>query len=165
MERLKGKVAIITGGNSGVGAATAKLFASEGAAVVITARREAALEAVANEITEAGGTVLAVSTDISKPGDAEKLITITEEKFGKIDILVNNANAVFAAPGHCDFGKIYRVYDISVLDIIDKLLSRHSRAVVLGFGGGSSQMRDSDNAVNAQNIIGREVGYISRNLA
>ena len=91
MDRLKGKVAIITGGNSGVGAATAKLFASEGAAVVITARREAALEAVANEITAAGGTVLAVSTDISKPGDAEKLMAVTEEKFGKIDILVNNA--------------------------------------------------------------------------
>ena len=91
MDRLQGKVAIITGGNSGVGAATAKLFAKEGAAVVITARREAALESVAKEITEAGGTVLAVSTDISKPGDADKLVAAAVEKFGKIDILVNNA--------------------------------------------------------------------------
>ena len=51
MNRLQGKVAIVTGGNSGVGAATAKLFAAEGATVVITARREAALEEVAGEIT------------------------------------------------------------------------------------------------------------------
>ena len=53
MDRLKGKVAVITGGNSGVGAATAKLFAKEGAAVVITARREAALEKAAEEIRSA----------------------------------------------------------------------------------------------------------------
>ena len=67
MNRLKGKIAVITGGNSGVGAATAKLFAAEGATVVITARREAALKEVADEITAAGGEVYAVSTDISKP--------------------------------------------------------------------------------------------------
>ena len=54
MDRLKGKVAIITGGNSGVGEATAKMFAKEGATVVITARREAALEKVAEEIKAAG---------------------------------------------------------------------------------------------------------------
>lgn len=64
MGRLDGKVAVITGGNSGVGAATAKLFAKEGATVVITARREAALKEVADEITAAGGEVYAVSTDI-----------------------------------------------------------------------------------------------------
>ena len=91
MNRLKDKVAVITGGNSGVGAATAKLFASEGATVVITARREAALEQVAKEIAEAGGTVLAISTDISKPEDPEKLMATVQERFGKIDVLVNNA--------------------------------------------------------------------------
>ena len=73
MNRLKGKIAVITGGNSGVGAATAKLFAAEGATVVITARREAALKEVADEITAAGGEVYAVSTDISKPEDPEML--------------------------------------------------------------------------------------------
>ena len=91
MNRLKDKVVIVTGGNSGVGAAAAKLLAAEGAKVVITARRAAALEAVAKEIEAAGGTVLAVPTDISKPGDAENLVEKTMEKFGKIDVLVNNA--------------------------------------------------------------------------
>lgn len=91
MGRLDGKVAVITGGNSGVGAATAKLFAKEGATVVITARREAALKEVADEITAAGGEVYAISTDISKPEDPEALMQKVMDKYGKIDILVNNA--------------------------------------------------------------------------
>ncbi|MBQ8502676.1 MAG: SDR family oxidoreductase [Clostridia bacterium] len=94
MNRLEGKVAIITGGNSGVGAATAKKFAAEGAKVVITARREAQLEAVANEIKEAGGEVLPVVGDISKPEDAGKMVAAAVEKYGKLDILVNNAGVL-----------------------------------------------------------------------
>ena len=81
MNRLKGKIAVITGGNSGVGAATAKLFAAEGATVVITARREAALKEVADEITAAGGEVYAVSTDISKPEDPEMLMQKVMDKY------------------------------------------------------------------------------------
>ena len=96
MGRLTGKVAVITGGNSGVGAATAKLFAAEGASVVITARRAAALEEIADEIRQAGGEVLALSTDISKPEDPERLREAAMEKYGKIDILVNNAGILEA---------------------------------------------------------------------
>ena len=94
MGRLDGKVAIITGGNSGVGAATAKLFAKEGAKVIITARREGPLEDVAKEIREAGGEVLLVATDISKNGDADKLVAKAVEVYGKLDILVNNAGVL-----------------------------------------------------------------------
>ena len=94
MGRLDGKVAVITGGNSGVGAATAKLFAKEGARVVISARRVAPLEAVANEIREAGGEVLAVATDISKVEDDRNLFAEAIKAFGKVDILVNNAGVL-----------------------------------------------------------------------
>ena len=66
MGRLDGKVAIITGGNSGVGEATAQLFAKEGAKVVITARRVPQLESVANKIREAGGEVLAILVTFPK---------------------------------------------------------------------------------------------------
>ena len=66
MGRLDGKVAIITGSNSGVGAATAKLFAKEGAKVVISARRLPQLEEVAEQIRAEGGEVLIVQTDVSK---------------------------------------------------------------------------------------------------
>lgn len=91
MNRLIDKVAVITGGNSGVGAATAKLFAEEGAQVVISARRKDKLDEVAREIEESGGEVLAVQCDISKPEDCDALIQAALDNFGRIDILVNNA--------------------------------------------------------------------------
>lgn len=94
MGRLQDKVAIVTGGNSGVGAATAELFAKEGAKVVISARREAQLQEVAARIREAGGEVTTVVTDISKPEDADNLIAKTVEAYGKVDILVNNAGVL-----------------------------------------------------------------------
>ncbi len=94
MDRLKDKVAIITGGNSGVGAATAKKFAAEGAKVVITARRANMLEDVAAEIRAAGGEVLTVPSDISKPEDAARVVSETLAAFGKIDILINNAGVL-----------------------------------------------------------------------
>lgn len=94
MKRLENKVAIITGGNSGIGEAAAYLFAEEGAAVVISARRAPQLEAVAAKIKEKGGKVLAVPTDISKPEDAKNLIDKTIEAFGKVDIILNNAGVL-----------------------------------------------------------------------
>ena len=94
MNRLENKVAIITGGNSGVGAATALKFAAEGAKVVITARREAQLNEVAEKIRAAGGEVLPVVSDISKVEDAERVVALTMEAFGKVDILINNAGVL-----------------------------------------------------------------------
>lgn len=94
MGRLQDKVAIVTGGNSGVGAATALLFAKEGAKVVISARRQAPLEEVAGKIREAGGEVLAVVSDISKHEDADNLIEKAVETYGKVDILINSAGVL-----------------------------------------------------------------------
>ncbi len=96
MGRLEGKVAIITGGNSGVGAATAELFAKEGAKVVITARRLPQLEEVAEKIRAIGGEVLVVQADVSKAEDAENVVVKTVETFGKVDVLVNNAGVLEA---------------------------------------------------------------------
>lgn len=94
MGRLDGKVAIITGSNSGVGAATAELFAKEGAKVVISARRLPQLEEVAEKIRENSGEVLIVQTDVSKVEDCENLVAKTVEAYGKVDILVNNAGVL-----------------------------------------------------------------------
>lgn len=96
MGRLDGKVAIITGSNSGVGAATAELFAKEGAKVVISARRLPQLEEVADRIRANGGEVLVVQTDVSKVEDVENLVAKTVAAYGKIDVLVNNAGVLEA---------------------------------------------------------------------
>lgn len=94
MGRLEGKVAVITGGNSGIGECTAEMFAKEGARVVISARRVEQLEAVADKIRAAGGEVLVVPCDISKKEQCADVIHKTMETFGKLDILVNNAGVV-----------------------------------------------------------------------
>ena len=91
MERLNGKVAIITGANSGIGKATAELFAQEGATVVLAARRLDKLQEVETAITAAGGKALSVQCDVSVYEDCVKLADTAYEAFGKIDILVNNA--------------------------------------------------------------------------
>ena len=92
MNRLQGKTAVITGGNSGVGAAAALLFAREGANVVISARRQAALDEVAEKIRAEGGSVLTVATDISKDGAMKgtnrELYRSLSEKFG-LDIIAS----------------------------------------------------------------------------
>ena len=90
MGRLAGKVAVVTGGGSGVGKATALLFLKEGAKVVIAGRDAAKLAAVAAE-ANAGDALRAVPADVSKPADCQNLIRAATEAFGRVDILVNNA--------------------------------------------------------------------------
>ena len=90
---LVDKVTIITGASSGIGEATAREFAQAGAIVVIAARRAERLEQLAQEIQRAGGTVLAVPTDLTDPNQIHKLISQTLQRFGRIDILVNIAGA------------------------------------------------------------------------
>lgn len=88
---LKGKVAVVTGGTEGIGKATALTLAREGAKVAICARRQPLLDAVAAEITKAGGEALAVAADMSKAADCERFINAVVKRFGGVDILLNNA--------------------------------------------------------------------------
>ncbi len=88
---LKGKVAVVTGGSEGIGKATALTLAREGAKVAICARRQPPLDTVAAEITKAGGEVLAVAADMSKAADCERFINAVVQRFGGVDILLNNA--------------------------------------------------------------------------
>ena len=92
--RLKGKVAIITGGGTGLGRAYAVRFAAEGAKVAVVARNLSRLEDVVKEIEAKGGEALAVQTDISDEASTQEMAKRTAERFGKIDILVNNAGVL-----------------------------------------------------------------------
>ena len=89
--RLSDKVAVITGASSGIGAETARVFAREGASVVLVARRQEALDRIAGEIEAAGGVCLTVSADVTKQDDCERVFRDTVKRFGRVDILVNNA--------------------------------------------------------------------------
>ncbi len=88
---LEGKVALITGASQGLGRALALAFAREGARVVVNARSEESVRPIAGEVEEAGGEGLAVAADVSKDSDVKRLVDETVERFGRIDVLVNNA--------------------------------------------------------------------------
>jgi len=95
MGKLDGKVALITGGNSGIGLATAKLFAQEGAKVVITGRRQEALDQAISEIGGDAKAILADAADVSK---TKEVVSQTVNAFGKIDILFLNAGVAYFLP-------------------------------------------------------------------
>ena len=90
MEMLSGKIAIIAGASSGMGAATAQLFAAQGATVVLGARSAGALEKLAGEINEAGGKALAVPTDATDRAAALSLVGAAVEHYGRVDTLINS---------------------------------------------------------------------------
>ena len=91
---LQGKVALITGASQGLGKALALSFAAQGASVVINSRREEGVRPVAREIEAEGGEVLALAADVSEAADVERLVGATVERFGRVDVLVNNAGVL-----------------------------------------------------------------------
>ena len=127
MNRLEGKVAVVTGGNAGIGEAVAKCFAEEGASVVVTGRRQQELDRVVSVIRYGKGKALAVAGSVTDEAHAQEVARRTLDSFGRIDILVNNA-------GIGDFGKrLHEVDDAAwtgVLDVNVTGVFRMTRAVV-----------------------------------
>jgi len=94
MANLAGKVAIVTGASSGIGHATAKSFADEGASVVVTARRQHELDALVGDIVDGGGRAVAVAGDVADPDLARRLVAVAVERFGGLDVAFNNAGTL-----------------------------------------------------------------------
>src|ERR1700761_4193874 len=95
---LDGTVALVTGASSGIGEATAKRLAAEGAAVAVAARRFDRLERLVEEIDDAGGKALAIESDITDRAQAEALVERTVEELGRLDTVVNNAGVMLLGP-------------------------------------------------------------------
>ena len=89
--RLKDKVCIVTGGGSGIGRATALLFAREGARLLIADKRGASADAVVAQCTRNGGRALGTETDVARVDDVRRMIEVAVDEFGRLDVLVNNA--------------------------------------------------------------------------
>ncbi|WP_333680877.1 glucose 1-dehydrogenase [Dyella sp.] len=99
MSKLKGKVAVVTGASKGIGAAIARAYGAEGAAVVVNyASSKAGAEAVVNDIVKAGGKAVAVQGDVSKAADAQAIVDAAIKHYGRLDILVNNSGVYEFAP-------------------------------------------------------------------
>jgi NADP-dependent 3-hydroxy acid dehydrogenase YdfG len=95
---IQNKIIVITGASSGMGEATARHLAQQGAKVVLGARRAERLEALVNDIKSAGGEALAVTTDVTNRADVAKLVDTAVEIFGRIDVLINNAGIMLLSP-------------------------------------------------------------------
>ena len=111
-KKLEGKVAVVTGGNSGIGLATAQRFVAEGARVFITGRRQAELD---EAVARIGTNVTAVQGDVSNLADLDRLFATVKEQQGRIDVLFANAGVVSVAPlGSISEEQFDRVFDINV---------------------------------------------------
>ncbi len=111
-EKLAGKIALITGGSSGLGLATAKRFIAEGAQVVVTGRRQSELDMAVNEL---GSSALGIRSDVSILADLDRLYEMIQERFGKLDIVFANAGGgAFVRLGEITEEHFDKYFDINV---------------------------------------------------
>ena len=132
MNRLEGKVALITGGASGIGRESALLFAREGARVVVVDRDEKAGRQTVRLVKEAGGEALFTKADVSQADDCQRMIKSAEKKFGRLDILFNNAGIMH----HADDNAI-----TTSEEIWDLTMNVNARGVFLGCKFGIPALR------------------------
>lgn len=137
MLALTNKVAIVTGASSGIGRATALLFAAEGAKIIAAARRQAELDALVAEIAEGGGEAVALAGDVTDEAYAKALVELAQGRFGGLDIAFNNAGAVGA------MGPVSEMSRQAWKDVLDTnltsafLAAKHQIPALLARGSGS----------------------------
>lgn len=134
MDRLKGKVAIVTGAATGIGEATAVLFAEEGAQVVVV-DREPSGDAVAQRIVQQGGSARFAQADISKEDEVRAAVAVAERTYGRLDILVNNAAAFVFKGLDASPADWHRSLDVNVIGT--SLCARYAAEAMKKSGGGA----------------------------
>jgi NAD(P)-dependent dehydrogenase (short-subunit alcohol dehydrogenase family) len=151
MNRLENKVAIVTGASSGIGRETAKLFAAEGARVIVAARRQTELDHLVAEITNAGGTAMTLAGDVRSEDFAKALVALAMEKYGALHIAFNNAGTLG------ELGPTTDVTEAGWNDTLATNLSsaffgaKHQVPAMLKSGGGS--------IIFTSTVVGHTVGF------
>src|SRR5439155_350456 len=136
MNKLKGKVAVVTGASKGIGASIAEHLAAEGASVVVNyASSKAGADAVVKRITDKGGKAIAVQADVSKPPDIRRLFAETRRAYEGLDVLVNNAGIYEFTPLESVTPEhFHKLFDLNVLGL---LLTTQEAVKLIGAEGGS----------------------------
>jgi len=133
---FEGKVALVTGGTSGIGKTTAIEFARAGAKVVLTGRREKEGAEVVREIKKAGGDAAFVRTDVARDADVKAMVDFTVDKYGKLDVAFNNAGVEWKGSlDRATEAEYRRIFDINVWGVLNSM--RHEIPVMLKNGGGA----------------------------
>jgi len=143
--RLRDKIAIVTGGGQGIGRGIALMFAREGARLTIAQRTEEKLEQTTKEIEAMGGEVLAIPTDVGREEEVKRMIDATQERFGGLDVLVNNAGVGLRA----------RVEEVEMSDY-DRLMDTNLKGMYLGchFGVPLMKARGKGSIINISSVHG-----------
>jgi NAD(P)-dependent dehydrogenase (short-subunit alcohol dehydrogenase family) len=137
MGRLSGKVAVITGASAGIGRSTAKLFAAEGAKLIVGARRQAELDSLIAEIEADGGKAVALAGDVRSEDYNKALVALAVERFGKLDVAFNNAGTLGEAGPSTGVSEIGWTDTIAINLTASFLGAKHQIGEMLKHGGGS----------------------------
>ena len=145
---IEGKVVVITGASSGLGEATARMLSAQGAVVVLGARRVDRIEALAKELSDAGGKALALQTDVTHAADVQRLVDAAVEKFGRIDVLVNNAGLMPSSP----------LERLKIADW-DRMIDVNIKGVLYGIAAALPHMKaqKGGHIVNVSSVAGHRV--------
>ena len=148
MGNLEGKVAVVTGASSGIGEATVRALAAEGAAVVAGARRKERLDGLVEEISQGGGKAIAVECDVTDEEQAHDLVHRAVEEFGTIDILVNNAGVMLLSTVGKGLTDQWRqMFEVNVMGLL------YATDAAIGHMKGQG----SGHLVNISSVAGRKV--------
>lgn len=148
MKNIEGKVVVITGASSGLGEATAKMLSAEGATVVLGARRADRIDALANEINNKGGRAMALATDVKDAAQVKKLVDTTVEKYGRIDVIINNAGLMPHSP-----------LERLKIDDWDQMIDVNLKGVLYGIAAALPYMKaqKSGQIINVSSVAGHKV--------
>src|SRR5689334_11619595 len=167
---LAGRVAVVTGGGAGIGRGVARAFAARGAAVAVVGRRIEPLEQVCAGIAEAGGRALPISADVGVAGDVQRFVDLTIEYFGRLDVLVNNAqgyrHAFLLDATDDDMDLVWRTGPLasfrSMKAAYPHLLA--SRGLIVNFGSGT-QLDPSEQFHATYNAAKGAIANLTRSAA
>src|ERR1700722_14349327 len=145
---IKGKVIVITGASSGLGEAAARLLSAEGATVVLGARRMERLKALAEELTAKGGQALAMATDVTRREQVKALVDAAVQKFGHIDVMINNAGLMPHSP-----------LDRLKVEEWDRMIDVNIKGVLYGIAAALEHMKRQKfgHIINVSSVAGHKV--------
>jgi len=147
--KIRGKVVVITGASSGLGEAAARLLSAQGATVVLGARRSDRLQSLADELSGSGGKALAVATDVTHRNQVKRLVDAAAQKFGRVDVMINNAGIMPRAP-----------LERLTIDDWDRTIDVNIKGVLYGIAAALPHMKKqkSGHMIFVSSVAGHKIG-------
>ena len=147
--KIRGKVVVITGASSGLGEAAARLLSAQGATVVLGARRSDRLQSLADELSGSGGKALAVATDVTHRNQVKRLVDTAAQKFGRVDVMINNAGIMPRAP-----------LERLTIDDWDRTIDVNVKGVLYGIAAALPHMKKqkSGHMIFVSSVAGHKIG-------